>query len=419
MPPIIGFRKGELEVDADQRRRRNVELLRRQAERLAVSSPFYERRFRESGVDPSRFTDLAALRELPFLTKAEIIADQKQDPPYGSMLAAPPEAIVRQYIGPGPQTTYFTAADYDVTVENAAWAFDTNGYRAEDVIDNTIMYHWVIAGTTIDEAFRRLGCAVIPGGIGNPRMHLEVMTWSKVTGLFVFPTFLDELEAKARELDIEPSRQLYLRLVTISGELRSADAKARMSEFWGAEIREIYGGAEVPFVASEGSCGGGMHLNPDFIFELVHPENGEPVETGEPGVLVVTDLVRQAYPMIRYFTGDITEYLDPSPCPCGRTTGKIGRILGRVGDIPRVKGLFVVPSQVRECLTACGVQGRFQLVVERPGTQDSLTIKVEGEVDAGRVAAALKEAIRMSVTVESVPPGALADAPLVDDRRVL
>jgi phenylacetate-CoA ligase len=396
---------------------RNLKILAQHAEAVVESSPFYRERLAEAGVTPKDLHSLEALRSVPPLSKSEIIADQAADPPYGTMLGAPEADVVRQYIGPGPQTTYFTAGDYNATVDNAAWAFWTMGFRREDVVDNTIMYHWVIAGTTIDEAYRRIGCAVIPGGIGNPQMHLDVMKWSKVTGLFSFPTFLDEIGAKATELGIDPARELNLRVSCISGELRSADAKERMEAFWGMKVRELYGGAEVPFTAAESDCGGGMHLNPDFIFEVVHPETREPVAAGEPGVLVVTDLQKQAYPMIRYFTSDITEFYDPAPCECGRTTGKIGRILGRHGDIPRVKGLFLVPTQVKEALSHAGVDAPFQLVVERPGNQDVLTIKIEGEVDAHAAARSVKETTRLTPTIESVPVGALEGAPVLDDRR--
>lgn len=418
--------KGESEtLDPRQRDHRNLERLRAHIERVRGSSAFYRQRL--GGVDVDRLTSVQALADVPTVSKAEIIADQHANPPYGSLIGCDPEQIVRLYIGPGPQATYFTRPDYMATTEDAAWVFASHGFRPSDVVDVTIMYHWVIAGTIMDEGYRLVGCATIPGGIGNPRMHLENARWSGTTGLFAFPTFLEELANAARDMDLEPARDLRLRLCSIAGEMHSADHRARMEEFWGGmAVRELYGGAEVPFSAAECELGRGMHVNPDMIVELLHPESSQPVGPGEPGVIVVSETQRQAYPMVRYFTGDLSEGLNSDPCDCGRTTPRLGRILGRVGDIPRVKGLFVVPKQVAASLERCGDLGAFQLVVDRPGTQDRLTVRVEHSGDAGRrdalaadVVAVLKESIRLTCEVELVDKGALDGRPTVDDRRAL
>ena len=198
-----------------------------------------------------------------------------------------------------------------------------------------------------------------------------------------------------------------------------------MSEFWGGmAVREIYGGAEVPFIAAECDAGAGMHLNPDFIVELLHPETREPVGPGEAGVVVATELERRAEPMIRYWTGDIVAGIDPEPCSCGRTTPRMGRVLGRVGEIPRVKGLFLVPKQVEAGLARIDGSGRFQVVIDRPGRQDTVVLRVEHPAPASErealapaIVTAVKEATRLTCDVELVDIGALGDAPLIDDRR--
>lgn len=411
------FWKGEIEgMDPAHRRAGQLARLVEHVDQVRAPSAFYRDRLGSRRVDSE-----SALAELPTISKAEIIADQAAAPPYGSLIAVPPAEMVRIYVGPGPQATYLTKDDYALTADNAAWAFFTNGFRKGDRVDNTIMYHWVIAGTIIDEGLRNLGCTVIPGGIGNPQLHLENIRWTGTTGLFVFPTFLEELAAKAEELRIDPRANLRLRLATISGEMRSDEVMRRQREFWGMELREIYGGAEVPFMAAECEAGQGMHLNPDFFVEFLHPETREPVGPGEPAVMVVTELGRQAYPMIRYWTGDVTAGYDDASCSCGRTTPRIGRILGRVGDIPRVKGLFVVPRQVQASLERVGGLGRFQLVIDRPRRQDTLLVRIEAEHQRREeVVEALKDGIRLTCEVELVGPGSLpADAPLVVDRRRL
>jgi phenylacetate-CoA ligase len=375
-----------------------------------------------------QLTTLQALRAVAPITKSEIIADQGAHPPYGSLIGCGPAELVRLYVGPGPEVTFFTCDDLAATVGDGSWAFYTNGFRASDVVDITIMYHWVIAGTLMDDAYREIGCAVLPGGIGMTGEHLANLRLLKATGMFAFPTFLEELASKAAQAGVVPTRDLPdLRLVTIAGEMRSTSLQQRMEQFWGVRVREIYGGAEMPFMAAQCAEGGGMHLNPDFLIEVVDAETSEPVGPGEPGVIVASETERFGYPMLRYWTGDITEGLDDSPCPCGRTTPRMGRILGRVGDIARIKGLFVVPSQVRHALDQVSGLGRFQVVVDRPGTQDTLTISVEHGGPAGdrpwlaqQARDRVREAIRLGADIELVDVGGLGeDAPVVVDKREL
>jgi phenylacetate-CoA ligase len=419
------FWKGAVEsADPAERDARNLGRLAAHAERVVKNSSFYAARFSASGLDPADLTSRSALAELPPLSKSEIIADQAISPPYGTILGVDPESVVRQYIGPGPQTTYWTREDQEACVDDGAWAFFTNGFRSSDVVDITIMYHWVIAGTLMDAACQAIGCAVIPGGIGMTQQHLDAWRWSEVSAVFAFPTFLDELADKTRETGVDPAKDLALRIATVSGEQRTADAKTRMEEFWGGiSVREFYGGAEVPFIAAEPEEGGWMHVNPDLIVEVVDPETYQPVAEGEPGVVVVSDGRRQAYPMIRYFTGDIIEGYTTEPGPSGRTTMRIGRVIGRHGDIPRVKGLFVVPGQVRKALDAIGEVPDFQLVIDRPGNQDTLTVRMEWAGDAeapvDRIINSIKENTRLTALVEILPPATLGDHDLVVDRREL
>lgn len=419
--------KGDIEfADPDEREH---SLLRRMREHTAVlveRSPSIRSRFAEAGVAAQDLTSLEALRAVAPITKSQIIADQAADPPYGSLIGCDPTGLTRLYVGPGPQVTFFTAEDLRATVQHGAWAFYTNGFRSSDVVDVTIMYHWVIAGTLMDDSYRTIGCAVLPGGIGMVPEHLANLKLLRATGLFAFPTFLEELANRAEAAGIVPTRDLPdLRLATIAGEMRSTDLQARMEEFWGIKVREIYGGAEMPFIAAQCESGGGMHLNPDFIVEVVDAESKEPVAAGEPGVVVASEVERTAYPMVRYWTGDITEGIDHSACPCGRTTPRMGRILGRVGDIARVKGLFVVPSQVQRALAELPELGRFQLVVDRPGSQDTLAVRIEhGGATPVRpqlaedAARRIKDAIRLRADVVLVDVGSLGDsAPVVLDNR--
>jgi phenylacetate-CoA ligase len=423
------FWKGEAETATpDALARDHLSQLRSYATLVYESSPFYRKRFDDAGVDPDGLDSFDALSAFPVVTKQQIIEDQESAPPYGTMLGVDPNEIIRQYIGPGPQTTYFTREDLDAVIDDGAWCMYTNGFRSHDVVDVTIMYHWVIAGTLMDDSYRSIGCAVIPGGIGMSQQHLDTWRRNAVTGLFAFPTFLDELAQYVESVGIDPREDLKLRVCTVTGEQRSADAKTRMEAFWGGmKVREIYGGSEVPFVAAEADEGDGMYLNPDLIVEVVNPDTLQPVTRGDPGVLVLTDTRRRAYPMLRYFTGDITEGLTYEPGKSGRTMPRMGRILGRAGDIARVKGLFVVPTQVAEALATVGDFDTFQLIIDRPGTQDTLLVRIEDSgpaearpVLAGHLIQKLKDHIRLTCDVELVDLGVLGpEAPVVVDQRAL
>jgi phenylacetate-CoA ligase len=426
MEPLAGW-KGDVETaDPVERQTALLARLRAHLTRLTPRSPLIAQRLAAAGVVPDDLTSMEALRRIAPITKSELIADQAAAPPYGTLCGSDPDELVRLYVGPGPQVTFFTPEDLAATVAHGSWAFYTNGFRSTDVVDVTIMYHWVIAGTLMDDAFRAIGCAVLPGGIGMIPEHLANLKLLNATGMFAFPTFLEELAHRAEEAGVVPTRDLPdLRLVTIAGEMRSSDLQKRMEDFWGIRVREIYGGAEMPYIAAECSEGGGMHLNPDFIVEVIDAETKEPVGAGEPGVIVATETERVGYPMVRYWTGDITAGLDDSPCACGRTTPRMGRILGRVGDIARIKGLFVVPAQVQRALAGLPGLGAFQLVIDRPGTQDTLAIRIEhaGPAEAraelaGSAATRVKDAIRLSAEIELIDEGSLgADPPIVVDRR--
>lgn len=419
--------KGDIETATPaERDRLTLTRLQDHIARTRESSPFYRTRWDAAGVDVTALTTREALQQVPVVGKQELIDDQHATPPFGTLIGADRDDLLRIYVSPGPQATYFTAEDLDATIDDAAWVFWTHGIRPEDMVDVTIMYHWVIAGTIMDDAYRRIGASVIPGGIGNPEMHLETMRWTGTTALFAFPTFLDDLTSAAERLGIDPRRDLRLRHCAIAGEMHSPDLRARMEEFWGMQVRELYGGAEVPFSAAECALGTGMHLNPDMVVEVLHPDTREPVDPGEPGVVTVSETRRRAYPAIRFWTGDVTAGIDDSPCACGRTTPRLGRILGRVGDIPRVKGLFVVPKEVAASLAAFPDLGTFQLVVDRPDTRDRLRVRIEhAGPAAGRdalrpaVVDALKQGTRLTTEVVFEDVGVLADQPVVDDQRRL
>jgi phenylacetate-CoA ligase len=411
----------------DQQREHQWRLLQHQLRYAYDRSPFYRRRFDEAGANPHEFRSLADYFErIPFLKKEDIIEDQAKQPPHGSFLAVHPDALVRLYISPGPIVWSFTAEGYRRYCEAFAKGAYTCGVRPSDVVDVTPNYAWVPAGTVMDEGYRMLGAAVLPGSVGMSDFHVEAMRLVKVTVVHAFTTFLAQLGEVVKRKGYDPHKDLAVRLGIIGGEMRSEAARLALAEpFGGIAIREQYGTAEVGVIASECEYGGGMHLSEDHVVEVIDPQTGRHVEEGASGELVVSDIWQQAMPIIRYRTGDLTEGLNLEPCPCGRTAPRLRRIVGRVSDIPRIKGMFVVPRTIQNVLDRYPECGRFQIVVDRPVHQDELTIRVamrqpvvDRQALVQRLTADIREAIRLTATVLLVEAAQLPEeAPLIDDRR--
>ena len=410
----------------------NVERVREILTWAYERSPFYRKRLEAAGLRPEHIRTADDFRLLvPSWTKEDIIRAQAEDPPYGGLLSVPSTSVRRIYVAPGPVVSAFTEEDYAAFARQAAAALMRMGCRPGDVVDVTFQFNWVTAGTLYDEALRMAGCAVVPGGAGNSAVHIQNMKLLGVTVLVGFPTFLEHLIDVAREEGVDPARDFRVRLVIFAGELRRSDMKKYLgAAFGGADVREHYATADVGVVAYECEYGNGMHLMEDQYVEVLDPETAEPVGPGQPGEVYVTSLKRRAMPIIRYRTWDLTSGLDPTACPCGASTPRMGYIIGRVGTIPRVKGLFVNPGEVREVLASFPQVGRFQLVVDRQEGQDLLVVRVEvrravADPDSQvslrtRLTEALRNRLRLTPVVELVGEGAIGeDSPtVVDSRRV-
>jgi len=404
---------------------RRLENLKTYVQYAYGNSAYYQRLLDNVTLKPA---GLAKLEDyyaaFPFLDKQTLIEEQLKSPPFGDFLAVPPAELSRIYVAPGPVYLPYTEEDYGLVTDLFASAFYTNGARKEDIVDVAMIYHWAIAGTVVDDAFRKIGAAVIPAGPGQSKMHVETLKNTRATVLYAFTSFAGRIEEVAREMGLNPKEDLSIRLAIIVGEVRSEETRLSLSRAFDADVREVYGTTELGLIAAECEAGDGMHLHPAAIFETIDPATGQHLPLGEAGEIVATSFATRALPVIRYRTGDLVGPLDLAPCPCGRTTPKMSRILGRSSDIAKVKGIFVVPRQVENIVAKYPELGRFQIIVDHPGTVDTLTIMIEHRENADVknmaqvIAADLKDAIKLTAEINLVGPGAIpAEAGFLDDRR--
>ncbi len=389
------------------------------------NSTFYRNAFEQAGFRPEEIVDLSDFKKrVPFLTHRDLIKNQRANPAYGGFLAVNLKDIVRIYSAPGPLMIPFALSDMEEFINTTAQGLHICGARGGDICDVTSAYQWQLAGTMIDDGFRRIGCAVLPGGAGMARTHITVMQHLGATVFYAFPSFAMKLVQTARDKGIDPGRDMKVRLIVLATGAYSDTQRMTLEDFFKADVRSMYGGAETGFVASECSEGRGVHCFSKCIVEVVDPDTGAQMPEGTPGEIVLTDLSRRAMPMIRYRTGDLTEGLESDICACGRTSPRLKRLIGRTGDIPRVKGTLVLHEGIAEVLAKDGSHGRFQIVVDRVGFADRLTVRIESKRSrTSKVAKrSLFEDIRAAVffkpEIEFIPQGTIEEgAPILVDKR--
>jgi phenylacetate-CoA ligase len=404
---------------------RQLEKLKWYIEYAYKNSPYYRQIMDEKKMKPSDIRTVEDYYEnFPFITKGTLIEDQQKNYPLGNLLAVNPVELTKLYVTPGPFFIPYTDEDYDIETNLYGNAYYSCGARKEDIVDLTLTYHWTLAGTLIDDAFRKVGCAVIPGGPGQSQMHAETLKQTKATILYAFPSFANQIGESAKEIGLDPQKDFSIRLVIIVGEVRSEEAKSALGKVFNAKVKEVYGTTELGVFAYECEAGGGFHINGDVVFETIDPKTGKHLPYGEPGEIVATSFTKRALPIIRYRTSDLVGPLNMGPCPCGRTTPKMPRILGRASDIAKVKGLFVVPRQVENVIAKFPQLGRYQIIVDHPKTVDTLTIMIEykEKIDLNKMedilVKELKEAIKLTAEIKLVSQGTIPEkASILDDRR--
>ena len=398
--------------------RRNLQLHRLEGliERLRnLDSPYWSTKLGGVGGIGS----LDQLADLPFTEKVEF----RDNYPYG-LVTVPMEHVVRIHASSGtsgkPTIVAYTDNDVRVFSEVVARSLSAAGATADDIVQNAYGYGLFTGGLGFHYGIEELGATTIPASGGNPGFQVALMADTGVTGLACTPSFALVLAERAAAEGLKD--EIRLRWGIHGAEPWSEGLRQKIEESWGGGYQavDVYGLSEVigPGVAIE--CRenkGGLHIHEDhFLPEIVDPETGESVDEGEMGELVITTLTRQAQPVIRYRTRDITRFL-PGECPCGRTTRRMSRLEGRVDDMLIIRGINVYPRTIEEVLMSDPELGpNYAIVVDRRGPMPELEARVEiiesvladrRDAIAARLQERLTETVRLRIEVKVGMPGSV------------
>ncbi len=369
-------------------------------------------------VDAARVSTRKALAKLPVTRKSDLAELQKALPPLGGLNATPVEKLAKLFVSPGPV--------YDPEGRGKDWwrtarALHAAGFRAGDRVLNCFSYHFTPAASMVEHGALALGCAVIPGGIGQTEMQAATIRDLRANAFAGTPSFLKLIVEKADELKIDLSS---LEKAIVGAEYLPPALREAMRAR-GIRVQQLYASADLGLIAYEsalpdGRVTEGMILDEALILEIVRPGTGDPVAAGEVGEVVITSFNKD-YPLIRFATGDLSAVL-PGKSPCGRTNTRIKGWMGRADQTTKVRAMFVTPKQVGEVLGRHKEVLKARLVVAGETGNDSMTLKCEVKERAAGLAEAIVASIRdvtkLRGEVELVSPGTLPnDGKVIDDTR--
>lgn len=406
-------------------------------DRVYANVPFYRKKFEENHIRPNDIKSLEDLKQIPFTTKEDL----RDNYPFG-MFAVPMDNVVRIHASSGttgqPTVVGYTARDINTWAELMARALAAGGATRGDIIHNAYGYGLFTGGLGFHYGAEKLGASVIPVSGGNTKRQIIIMKDFGPTILAATPSYTLHLAEVAEEMGIS-FRDLKFKFGIFGAEPWSENMRQEIEHKLNITAVDIYGLSEVmgPGVAIEcHEAKKGLHIFEDhFIPEIIDPETEEVLPYGETGELVFTTITKEAFPVIRYRTRDITA-LNPEPCICGRTHIRMNRISGRTDDMLIIRGVNVFPSQIESVLMGIDeVEPHYQLVVDRKGKLDTLTVLVEvgehlfsDEVKVlqnleRKISTNIKDYLGVSAKVKLVEPKAIARSQgkavrVIDNRKI-
>ena len=384
-----------------------------------MNAPFYKKRFEEHGLKPEDIRSLEDLRKIPFTTKQDL----RDNYPFG-MSVVPLEQVVRLHSSSGttgtPTVILHTQKDLDEWANAVARCLYMVGLRPGDIFQNSSGYGMFTGGLGFQYGAERLGMLTVPAAAGNTKRQIKFITDFGTTALHAIPSYAGRLYEVMEEMGIDPRRDTKLRTLIIGAEPHSDQQRRRIEDMLGVKAYNSFGMSEMcgPGVAFECPEQNGMHIWEDYyIVEIVDPETLEPVPEGEVGELILTTINREAMPLLRYRTRDLTRIL-PGECPCGRHHKRLDRMKGRSDDMMILKGVNIFPIQIENILMQFKELGSDYLItLTNLEANDEMTVEVELNEfidDYGfmqrltkEITRQLKDEILITPTVKLVPKGSL------------
>ena len=380
---------------------------------------YYHRKMKEVGLKPDDIKALSDLRKLPFTTKDDL----REMYPYGSLVVDISE-VVEVHGSSGttgkPTLSFYTKRDIENWSELMARSLTAIGVTKNDIIFIAYNYHMFTGGFGFHYGALKIGAMAIPAGVGYSQRQVTMIKDLGVTMITSVPNYALRLAEAAYEMGIDPAKDTKVRKGVFGAEMWSDSLRRKIESIWNMESFDIYGMAELygPGTAIDCQYHNGLHVWEDhYIVEVVDPKTGDVLEPEEKGELVITTLTKDAVPLIRYRTRDISRILDIKTCDCGRTHIKIDRIQGRTDDMFIINGVNVWPSAIELILMKHPFVGNeYQVIVKKSINEDKILIKIESsrkldrcerEAVVKKLQCELKETILVTPEIEIVDPGTL------------
>jgi phenylacetate-CoA ligase len=414
-------------MQREELRQLQLEQLQAVLARVYMHVPFYRKQFDACKVDPDDFCSLDDLRRLPFTSKADL----QENYPYG-LFAVPLRDVVRIHASACMSTVVgYTRNDIKTWSALVARVLCAGGVSKDDVVQIAYGYDLSTGGFGIHYGAERIGASVIPTSTGNTARQIKIMRDFKTTALVCTPSYALLIADTIHKQGINPG-VLSLKYGLFGGEPWSEAMRQEIQDKLHIVATDNYGVSEVmgPGVASECMERNGLHINEDhFLVEVVDPQTLEPLPLGQTGELVITTLTKEAFPVIRFRTRDLTSLL-AEPCPCGRKTMRMARVSGRSDDVLIIRGTKVSPAQIATLLGEIeGQVPAHQVVVERPGALDEVTVLIapseSGAFDELRkqherlaaIERRLSSELGLTINVKLVERKSVESGPRVLDKR--
>jgi len=365
-------------ISRDELEQLQLERMQATINRVHKNVIHYRKKFNELGIIPEDIVSLADLSKLPLTSKDDI----NRNYPYG-MFAVPLREVVRIHSSSGtgskPIVAGYTKNDIRIWSNLVARFMIAAGVTRDDLVQVTFHYGLFTGAFGLHYGAETIGASVIPMGTGNTERQIMIMQDYKSTVLVSTPSYALELAYRMEQLGVNP-KSLSLKVGLLGGEPWSETMRSQIEQGLAINATDNYGLSEIigPGIAGECSCKNGLHIYEDaFLPEIIDPDTGKLLPPGTEGELVITTLTKEAFPLIRYRTRDITS-LDYTPCDCGRTLVRMKRISRRSDDMLIIRGVNVYPSQIEEAVySAAQGEAPYQILVERIAAMDSMEVIIE------------------------------------------